>query len=457
MLVPHYRRFFLSERWGGYAQRGWDVEIVHNPYVLPLVIVAWFASAVALILGWWTVWAALLNLLLCRYFFVRMRWRGVLRGFGAPGFMTYWLAAAVFLLEYSNHYAPQLAGLALLVIQVDLALIMLSSGVYKVTAGYPRNYGMELGMVNPEWGYWWRLYKRMSPDHWLFRVLNQLAWSTEVAIAVTGLIPATRQLAAVLLIVSFAFIGTQIRLGMLCPIVVVSALVFVERGTFLDRAIAGAIQLPTAIEPAMSVPVWCNIALAVWLWSYLALLPLAHAGLFFNFYGRRRLPGLIQVVLEKYTNFYGIIIWRVFSVDHTNFFIRIYRELKGTGERQLLTKWDLSGGFRYSNVGEAITVTTLFTTLKYYPSNSAIFADRLLRYARTMPYRPDSVFIFEHVSVAKSPGAYVFTPIAEFRVDTHDNTVEETSLTTTLSPRDAHAVSPIFEGGRPGSYAPLAQ
>jgi hypothetical protein len=151
LLLPHSRRFFMSERWKGYAKSSWDVDVLQNPWVHPLIMITWFLCALALTFGRWTVGAALINLLLCRYFFVHMRWKGVLRGMGAPGYMTYWLAAAVFLLEFTLKYAPAVRPLALLVLQVDFALIILSAGVYKCTAGFPRNHGMELGLVNPEW------------------------------------------------------------------------------------------------------------------------------------------------------------------------------------------------------------------------------------------------------------------------------------------------------------------
>ena len=41
----------------------------------------------------------------------------------------------------------------------------------------------------------------------------------------------------------------------------------------------------------------------------------------------------------------------------------------------------------YLHVGEFICLASLFTTLKYYPSQGALFVDRLLRYARTVPAR----------------------------------------------------------------------
>src|SRR5207302_4986633 len=118
--------------------------------------------------------------------------------------VTYWLAGAVLLLEYTAQYAPDVAPLALLTLQVDFALIFLSAGVYKFTAGYPRNFGMELGLVKPEWGYWASRYGRLPPSHWAFWLINQLAWSTEVIAAVCMLIPQTRLLGGLLIILSFA-------------------------------------------------------------------------------------------------------------------------------------------------------------------------------------------------------------------------------------------------------------
>jgi hypothetical protein len=145
LILPHGRRYFMSERWRGYAKSSWDVDLIQNPISYPIVMTLWFASALLIIAGRWIVIAALVNLVICRYFFVQMRWKGVLRGMGAPGFMTYWLSAAVFLLEYTAHYAQSLRPLVLLCLQIDFAFIILSAGVYKCTAGFPRNHGMELG------------------------------------------------------------------------------------------------------------------------------------------------------------------------------------------------------------------------------------------------------------------------------------------------------------------------
>jgi hypothetical protein len=206
-----------------------------------------------------------------------LRWKSVLRGMGAPGFISYWTGLAVFLLEYTQQYAPGIRSLALFVAQMDFALIMLSAGVYKATAGYPRNHGMELGLCNPMWGYWWRWYASKPPQSAIFWTMNQLAWGTEVAIAVLAFIPATRELAGLLLIGSFLFILTQIRLGFLCEMVMVCGLLYAPVGGALDLWIAGLIGSGDAVTSGAAIPL-VDALLGSALWTYLVVLPFAHAG-----------------------------------------------------------------------------------------------------------------------------------------------------------------------------------
>ena len=191
------------------------------------------------------------------------------------------------------------------------------------------------------------------------------------------------------------------------------------------------------------------------LFGYVALLPIAHAGLYYNFYARRPLPGGLQPLVEWYTNLFGIIIWRVFTADLVNFLIRIHSQDRLTGGRVLLSRYGLSGGLRFSHVAESITVTCVFTTLKYYASNTALFDERLLRYARTLPCDRDHLLVFEYVSLVKAPSRFEFVPVAEYIVDLGDNSVSRNMLRPELSVHEAYAGSPLHEGAVPGSYVPL--
>jgi len=119
----------------------------------------------------------------------------------------------------------------------------------------------------------------------------------------------------------------------------------------------------------------------------------------------------------------------------------------------------LRNGLRYAHVGECICLTSLFTTLKYYPSDNALFVERLLRYARTVPRGTGDVVVFEVHGVLKGEQRFEHVHLADFVADPAAGTVEERVVSEELSLRAAHAGahSPVHEAARPGSYAPAAR
>lgn len=459
-ILPVARWFLVSERWGGYAKSGPLVDVIQNPISFRLILTLWMACAAALIGGIQPVLAAFINLMLCRYFFIHMRWKGILRGGGAPGFMSYWWAAVLFLVELSGQHDPThtLRPMALLTAKADLALIMLSSGLYKALAGYPRNEGMELGVVNPWWGYWWKFYKGIAPGSLVFRGMNHLAYMTEIVAALMMLFPPTQLLGGLLIFVSFVFIWTHIRLGFLTEMVMLTALLLVESGTPADlllRSIPCPPEGPSTWFP--TPPALVIGILRAGLATYLILLVPAHAGLYYNFLARRRLPRPLQTALERYTNFFGIIIWRVFTIDVINFFVRLHVLDRATGRTREYTEFrypTLATRFRYWQVSEFICLASIFTTLKYYPDDPMLFKERLLRYARTVPHGPGELLRFEYFSIRKGPQGFDFVAVAEFDVEPEGSSVEERQLDPTANIRSGHHASPVHAGARPGSYAP---
>jgi len=455
------RRFFLSERWGGYAESARDVDWIQNPIAYPLIQIIWFASLLLMLFGVWSVWAALVNLLLSRYFFVYMRWKGVARGMGAPGYMTYWMGLGIFLLEFTNYYSPDLFPLALLAIQVDYAFIMLSAGFYKLNSGYAHQNGMELGAANPQWGFWPKFYGKRPTDDFFMQTFNHLAWGLEILGAVLMLIAPFRFIGGFIIFLSFAFLITQIRLGWLAHLVMLCSAVFFHPGSLVDLGIAEIIT-PTMIEttnPDIAIPIAVEQLLQIILWTYIILLPLMHIGLSYNFYMRKRLPEILQITLERYTNFFGLIVWRVFSQDLVNFYPLIHFEDKNGGNRRQIMKYGWAGGGflnRYNHVAESIVLTTLFTTLKYYPSNDIRFQDRVLRYCRTLNCPADQNIVFEYYSLQRNPeNAHVeHILVSEFVVDLQAETVKEVQIHEAFSTKDVISISPVHEAGYPGSYAP---
>jgi hypothetical protein len=442
--LPHARRYFRSERWGGYAESSPSVDALQNPAVSSLILLVWIGSALHLAIGRFVVLSAAINLAFCYYFFIRMRWRSVLRGMGAPGFIAFWLGAAVFLLELTSRRAPGLRSLVLFTLQVDFAGIMLTAGLYKLFAGYRHSQGMELGMVNPEWGYWPEFWAKWRPSHPLFRFLDEMAWGTEVACGILMLIPATRMLGGLGILLSFIFIATQIRLGFLCEMVILCCLLFVGTGTAAPLPAPGA-PLPAAVQSAIAVVCW----------SYIALLPVVRAAMFYNQLRHRSLPAPLQRMLDGYANFFGLILWRVFTADVVNFFVRVWEESGPKAARRLISVYRKTGPSRFAQVAECIALTSVFTTLKYYPSNRELFVGRLLRYARTIPCESSSRLIFEWVNVNAMPERFTFVPIAEYAVDVSTGIVTDSVLSDAVSVHGVPSVSPVHEGVTPGSYAPL--
>ena len=453
--LPHARRYFFGERWGGYTESSRLANVVQNPVTAVMLVAIWIGAAAALVVGRWVLPAAAVNLLCCYYFFNRLRWRSVSRGMGAPGFIAFWLGAAVCLLEVTTRHAPDLRALVLLTLQVDFAGIMLSAGLYKLVAGYRQQRGMELGMANPEWGYWWRFWAAWRPTHPLFRFFNEMAWSTEVVCGILMLIPATRMLGGLGMLLSFVFIATQIRLGFLCEMVMVCCLLFIGGGTVAEGWLLAILPAaaPVVTQP---MPALAQSALAASCWGYLALLPFVRVGMFYNQLRHRSLPAPLQRALDLYANTVGLILWRVFTADVVNFFVRVWEAPRGGASRQLVSDFRITGPWRFSQVAECIALTCVFTTLKYYPSNRALFVERLLRYARTIPRAAGSRIVFEWVHVAARPERFEFVPTMEYTVDVEAGTVDDLVLSDEVSVSGISAVSPVHEGVRPGSYAPKA-
>lgn len=452
--LPHARRYFFAERWGGYTQRGALADVLQNPFVGSAWLSLWIAATLALIAGVGVMAASLFNLVTCYYFFNRLRWISLSRGMGAPGFIALWLAAAVFVLELTARHMPDARPIALLTLQIDFALIMLTAGLFKLAAGYRDWSGMELGMANPEWGYWAAFWKRWPPRHPLFRFLNEMAWGTEVACGLLMLIPATRSYGAAGIALSFVFIATQIRLGFLCEMVIVCCLLFFAPGTIVDRwattfwpTLAAAESLPGIQFSAAIQALFAAACL-----TYLALLPFVRAGMFYNQLRHRAWPAPLQRALDLYANVFGLILWRVFTADVVDFFVRVWEPVAGV--RRQITDFGRGGFSRFSQVAECIALTTLFTTLRYFPGNSRMFQDKLVRYARTIPRQSTAPLIFEWVHVSAQPDAFAFVPVAEFTVDPDRGSVIETTVSQHVSIRAGSRSSPLHEGAQPGSYAP---
>ncbi len=294
-------------------------------------------------------------------------------------------------------------------------------------------------MVNPMWGYAWKFFLRWPADHFIFDFLNFMAWTMEILGAILMMIPfpVPRFVGGMIISLSFVFVGTQIRLGTLAWQVALCGLLF-----FDPRLISTITETSAPSHHAI-----LDSAFSIFLWTYLILRPISVFGLWYNFFGKKRLPGRLQTALEKYTNFFGIILWRVFTADVTNFFIEIERDGKKISHYDRIFDW------RFNQVCESITIACIFTTLKYYANQPALFRERILRYAKSLPPGSGPI-LFRYFSITKKDGRFTHVPVVEYEVNLEQESIRETVLDSSIRLDIAAASSPVHEAVRPGSYAP---
>lgn len=459
LSLPSAKRFFGSEKFGGYADDDPFLKVIFSPPGRIVLLSGWLASCCWLILDRHTVLASFLCLLMSRLCFISLRWRSISRGMGAPGFMLYWLSALVFFLEYTRFYDPSgwLRALSILTFKVDFAVIMLCAGQYKLFSGYPQNNGMERGMVNPWWGRLRNLYRRFPPTHAVFRFFNHCAYLGELICGALMLYAPWSEFGGIFMAASFLFIFVHIKLGFLTHTVMVCCLLFSYPGGLIDSLLPSVTEPQAAAGPMIAL---INIGLGVFLLTYLVLLPLMKLGTYYNFYAKKRLPERWQRFQDRWTNLWGIIIWRVFTIDNTNFYVDAYLEDRRTGRRTLYSvpeELNWSKGIRYLHVCEYVCFVSIFTTLKYFPSNSPLFTKKLLRYARTIPCGVDEVLVFQWIDVKKESDCFVDVASKEYRVDLVSEELTVTDLADGTSATDSLRFSDLHESGKVGSYAPAAK
>ena len=126
---------------------------------------------------------------------------------------------------------------------------------------------------------------------------------------------------------------------------------------------------------------------------------------YYNLFLNQRFPKYLQLILDKIAKWYPIIIWRVFTLDVINFFIRISQVDKTTNkEYSIIDESNI-----YLQVTESIAIVTIFNFLKYFPLKKDIFNERLLKYTSTLPMNFERNYRFTYVSINKVNGVFINT------------------------------------------------
>lgn len=365
------RRFFTAERYGGYVDDASGPTWLYRPVGAAFFLTAWFLAAIVLaVIG--GPLPALACAIAARYAFVRMRGRSLAGGMGAIGRMAHWLAWAVAALETASWLDASGAtrGLVALVFRIDLGLILLSAGTYKLLHGYAHNRGVQYALANPWFARFPSIGRRIAPRGGVAYALNLASAIGETVIGLGLLIPPAAPFAAFALAGAFVVLAIVMRLGLLAESVVVAALLFVAPGSWLDRRLAflgPGVVTPLHLTPAVLSP------LAVALIALGALLPLLYAAMAYGFYTRHALPRPLQGAVDRCVRTLHLTLWRVVTIDYITCWVRIERVDAGV-------RHPVPSGVDAADVAALLGV---FNSLRFFDTEDE-FQRRLRRYARAI-------------------------------------------------------------------------
>lgn len=429
-----------------------------NGYLITLGL-GWMVSAVLIAScgGWIRLAGTAFIWAVFRHYFIQRRWNSVRRGFGAPGFMSHWTAFYLLIIQLGQAIDSSgfLAQRFLTMARVDFAVIMICAGAYKYLIGYAHSDGMEYGRVNPFWGYFWRKFKGRSPSGLYVQFTNFCAFGLEILAGILMLLPGFEVVGALIITFSFFFVACYIRLGRLAYLMASLPMIFCPK--FLGESHLG-------FESFASVSPGTITLLSYLVTAYIVVLPFVKINQYVNLFMNKSLPQPLGSWLSAYANWVPITIWRVFTPDVTNFFVRIYRVSPDGGPdqaildetRYALFDWHDAGmKMRFCHVTESIALTSVFTTLKYFPSNRQLFNEKLLTYTRSVQHDLEpkaQMFRYEYVAIFKEKDHFEFTPVVNFWVDLNSEQVWEKKIFEDFDYSKPSRYSPVREAIAPGSY-----
>ena len=400
--------------------------------------------------------------LIFHHYFIALRWKSVRRGFGAPGFMAHWTIRFFFLVELLRCFQPsgELVRLFLFVIQWDFGWIMICAGVYKLLVGYLKNNGMEFGKVNPFWGYHASRLGNEVQGTILPRIENYFACLVEIAAGTCMIIPVPtlQMVGAVAIMVRFIYVAFFIRLGRLSFLMTCIPFFYFPQ--------VGKTILTSEAAFHLSAPEWLLATLKICMLLYVMIVPVIKIMQYSNLFLDKKFPEPLQHWFTQFANRVPIIIWRVFTPDVTDFYVRIWGADAQGVKQELLVDEKTYGlanwgrplfKLRMLHVSESIAITSVFTTLKYFPSDRNLFERKLIRYTDSLAVDLKDVysrFCFEYVKIVKFNLKFEMVPIADFWVDLISRQVSQKNWQAEFDFSKPAQFSPVRESMSPGNWLP---
>lgn len=422
-----------SDKHQGYIfSKSSKVRLNHTPLQAKTVILIWLLSSLFIIFDVLTIIASLISLGITYYFFIFLRYESLSRGFGAPGYFLTFTNLTSFGLQFTQQYQPTNLNLLVSLIGFEIGTIFLISGIYKCSSGYLHDQGINIGLINPMWGFKPEQWGSFTPGKTRTKLINLVSIIGEVIGGILLMSIKYRLVGAIIISLMFVGVMFMVRLGPLCP-----AIIFVTLGPNLivSQNIQGSSYL---VNPKY----FTFAALLLQL-----IIVLVYIGISINFYMKKDLPALAQKIVNFFQEIFGISLWRVFTSDITSIYIRIF-SLDADGNRIELSEWNRRRNRRFNFVGEAISVTSIFTLLKYQKSHK-LFHSRLISYAKTL--RHDSIE-FEYYYIGLNPDNISVRHVRSYVVNSNMQDVVEIKIDPTFDPTAPEIHSRVSAAKQYGHY-----
>ena len=406
-------------------------------FIKNIIFIVWPILLICILFDFYRLPSSLLLACIYRYFFIDTRWSSLLRGGGAPGYMTYYSLLIILVYETSFILPESNQVWAGFLIKIDFGVIILCSGLYKSLTGYLKSDGMEYGLANPFWSYFYSYFAKLNPKNLFFKVQNVSACLLQIiagfCICLSPIYNFLGYLGGIIVILSFIYLLPLIRLGRLSAIMMSIGILFLPNINFSFLEISkNVIQTRDYIDNNLLNGLFKAIFLI-----YIPLLSVIKITQYLNLFKNIYWPFSTNIFISKVANFLPIIVWRVFTPDVTNFYIMIrFRNKISKCTHSYVDKstynyfplHSFSTKFRYLHVMESIVITTIFNSLRYFHNNLKLFNERLLNYSKTLPNHLDNIITYDYMLIEKSSTNFNYTHLKSFIVDTEKESINSIEM-----------------------------
>ncbi len=405
-----------------YLKRDFGKEYQLNSFIdtkLKAIIfgAVWFVSSLSLMLPMNNWIAPLILCIIFRFFYIHSRPTNLFRGGGAVGMFPAFIATSIFISELMINFNFSWVSISTFLnfMLFHVGVVTLCAGIYKLSSGYLKGEGLEYALYNHMWSYWGFYFKNKKlPPRFLIVITDYFIALNQLIIGILMIFPETRDIGTIMLSFGFLILFLILKLGNLCLLVGVYSLLFIDyfkiySMSFREYYFLNVLDLAAIEDSLTSV----YIFLAT---SYISIKLLHYAQFYFRL--SLPIPTFLRYLIEKISFYAPILIWRVFSADIINFYIKVEEESKN-GNRYRLNpdnfyNRNASNFFakiRFFHVAESCVLSSIFLSVRYDKKNFEEAKEKLLRYICTLDDQMidnKNKLIFTYTKLLKKDGKIIY-------------------------------------------------